>query len=218
MDVMYIEAGLTLIVVFLLTVVLARFIIPILKSHKAGVRILEIGPRWHKGKEGTPGVRELSTVACYAEALKRANEERTGLWIVTHLSRYFAEKREAKNLQKYLAESTSATREGGKPTLEEVNALASDYSIIRQNRRSVKAVRDVEIEKHEEEVEKERVRVVEARLEEENKRKEKRLKENRTTYHLYISNPEMPIIEEKPNGEKVYHYGDQKPSGPKNML
>ena len=54
MDVMYIEAGLTLIAVFLLTVVLARFIIPILKSHKAGVRILEIGPRWHKSKEGTP--------------------------------------------------------------------------------------------------------------------------------------------------------------------
>ena len=54
MDVMYIEAGLTLLAVFLLTVVLARFIIPILKSHKAGVRILEIGPRWHKSKEGTP--------------------------------------------------------------------------------------------------------------------------------------------------------------------
>lgn len=54
MDAMYIEAGLTLIAVFLLTVVLARVIIPILKSHKAGVRILEIGPRWHKSKEGTP--------------------------------------------------------------------------------------------------------------------------------------------------------------------
>lgn len=54
MDVMYIEAGLTLLAVYLLTVVLARFIIPILKSHKAGVRILEIGPRWHKSKEGTP--------------------------------------------------------------------------------------------------------------------------------------------------------------------
>ena len=54
MDAMYIEAGLALAVVFLLTVVLARIIIPILKSHKAGVRILEIGPRWHKSKEGTP--------------------------------------------------------------------------------------------------------------------------------------------------------------------
>lgn len=40
--------------VFLLTVVLLRFVIPILKSHKAGVRILEIGPRWHASKAGTP--------------------------------------------------------------------------------------------------------------------------------------------------------------------
>ena len=48
------EAGLTLAAVFLLTVLIARIVIPILKSHKAGVRILEIGPRWHKSKEGTP--------------------------------------------------------------------------------------------------------------------------------------------------------------------
>ena len=50
----WIEAGLTLVAVFLLTVLIARVVIPILKSHKAGVRILEIGPRWHKSKEGTP--------------------------------------------------------------------------------------------------------------------------------------------------------------------
>ena len=48
------EAGLTLIAVFVLTFCLGRIIIPILKSHKAGVRILDIGPRWHKSKEGTP--------------------------------------------------------------------------------------------------------------------------------------------------------------------
>lgn len=40
--------------VFLITVVLERLIIPILKSHKVGQRILEIGPRWHKNKAGTP--------------------------------------------------------------------------------------------------------------------------------------------------------------------
>ena len=51
---MYWEAGLTLVVVFALTVAIAHVVIPILKSHKAGVRILEIGPRWHKSKEGTP--------------------------------------------------------------------------------------------------------------------------------------------------------------------
>ena len=40
--------------VFLLTVILEKIIIPILKSHKVGQRILEIGPRWHQNKSGTP--------------------------------------------------------------------------------------------------------------------------------------------------------------------
>ena len=40
--------------VFLLTVLAERLLIPILRSHKAGQKILEIGPRWHKYKEGTP--------------------------------------------------------------------------------------------------------------------------------------------------------------------
>ena len=40
--------------VFLLTVLAEWRLIPVLRSHKAGQRILEIGPRWHKSKEGTP--------------------------------------------------------------------------------------------------------------------------------------------------------------------
>ncbi len=40
--------------VFGLTVAAERVLIPILRSHKVGQRILEIGPRWHKNKEGTP--------------------------------------------------------------------------------------------------------------------------------------------------------------------
>jgi len=40
--------------VFLLTVVAERILIPILRSHKLGQTILDIGPRWHKSKEGTP--------------------------------------------------------------------------------------------------------------------------------------------------------------------
>ncbi len=40
--------------IFLLSVLFERIIIPILKSHKVGQRILEIGPRWHSGKAGTP--------------------------------------------------------------------------------------------------------------------------------------------------------------------
>lgn len=51
---MLIEFIITLVGVFALTVVAARIIIPILKSHKMGQVILDIGPRWHKSKEGTP--------------------------------------------------------------------------------------------------------------------------------------------------------------------
>ncbi len=44
----------SLISVFILTATLTRFIIPKLKSMKVGQKILDIGPRWHKGKENTP--------------------------------------------------------------------------------------------------------------------------------------------------------------------
>lgn len=39
---------------FLTTAILARIFIPTLKSFKLGQKIREIGPRWHKSKEGTP--------------------------------------------------------------------------------------------------------------------------------------------------------------------
>ena len=39
---------------FLLTVILGRILIPVLRSIKMGQKILDIGPRWHKNKEGTP--------------------------------------------------------------------------------------------------------------------------------------------------------------------
>ena len=37
-----------------LSMILGRFLIPFLKSKNLGQKILEIGPRWHKSKEGTP--------------------------------------------------------------------------------------------------------------------------------------------------------------------
>ena len=40
--------------VFALTALAERILIPVLRSHKAGQKILDIGPRWHKSKEGTP--------------------------------------------------------------------------------------------------------------------------------------------------------------------
>ncbi len=51
---MVIEFILVALAIFLITVVLEKLIIPILQSHKVGQRILEIGPRWHKDKAGTP--------------------------------------------------------------------------------------------------------------------------------------------------------------------
>ncbi len=39
---------------FILSAIFTRFLIPKLKSMKMGQKILDIGPRWHKGKEGTP--------------------------------------------------------------------------------------------------------------------------------------------------------------------
>ena len=39
---------------FVLTAILGRLLIPVLKSLKIGQKIREIGPRWHKSKEGTP--------------------------------------------------------------------------------------------------------------------------------------------------------------------
>lgn len=49
-----ISAAIIMLSVFLLTVIVERKLIPVLRSHKAGQKILEIGPRWHKSKEGTP--------------------------------------------------------------------------------------------------------------------------------------------------------------------
>ena len=43
-----------LVLSFLSTVVLCRAVIPILRKKKMGQKILDIGPRWHKSKEGTP--------------------------------------------------------------------------------------------------------------------------------------------------------------------
>ncbi len=48
---------------FVLTVLILRKLIPVLKSKKMGQPILEIGPRWHKNKEGTPTMGGVSFIA-----------------------------------------------------------------------------------------------------------------------------------------------------------
>jgi len=59
-NLMYIVA---LLATFGITVLISRKLIPILKSRKMGQTILEIGPRWHKNKEGTPTMGGLAFIA-----------------------------------------------------------------------------------------------------------------------------------------------------------
>ncbi len=70
--------AISLVCVFIPTVLLSRYLIPVLKSKKMGQKILDIGPRWHKTKEGTPtmgglafllSVTVIGTVLCVIYAL-----------------------------------------------------------------------------------------------------------------------------------------------------
>ena len=47
---------------FITTAVILKFLIPVLKSKKMGQKILDIGPNWHKSKEGTPTMCGISFV------------------------------------------------------------------------------------------------------------------------------------------------------------
>lgn len=52
-------------VTFIVTVFILKKLIPILKSKKMGQHILDIGPRWHRSKEGTPTMGGLAfIIAC----------------------------------------------------------------------------------------------------------------------------------------------------------
>jgi phospho-N-acetylmuramoyl-pentapeptide-transferase len=50
------------IAIFTLTVLILRKLIPYLASKHIGQKILEIGPRWHKNKEGTPTMGGISFI------------------------------------------------------------------------------------------------------------------------------------------------------------
>ena len=52
----------TLAASFVITALTVRFLIPKLKSLKMGQKILDIGPRWHKSKEGTPTMGGLAFI------------------------------------------------------------------------------------------------------------------------------------------------------------
>lgn len=55
--------ALTAVLTFVITVFISRKLIPFLKGKKMGQHILEIGPRWHKSKEGTPTMGGLAFIA-----------------------------------------------------------------------------------------------------------------------------------------------------------
>ncbi len=55
-------AIISIVVSFVITAISGRFLIPILKSIKMGQKILDIGPRWHKSKEGTPTMGGISFI------------------------------------------------------------------------------------------------------------------------------------------------------------
>ena len=51
---------------FLITKYMTAWLIPKLKSIKMGQKILDIGPRWHKNKEGTPTMGGLAFLLAFA--------------------------------------------------------------------------------------------------------------------------------------------------------
>lgn len=59
---MFITYALCALITFALTALFSKWIIPKLKSIKMGQKILDIGPRWHKGKEGTPTMGGLTFI------------------------------------------------------------------------------------------------------------------------------------------------------------
>lgn len=61
-----IQIAAAMLLTLILTVLVSRWLIPILKSRKMGQKILEIGPRWHKGKEGTPTMGGLAFITAAA--------------------------------------------------------------------------------------------------------------------------------------------------------
>ena len=59
----------SMVLTFILTVFILRPLIPFLKSKKMGQKILEIGPRWHKNKEGTPMMGGISFIGASVAVL-----------------------------------------------------------------------------------------------------------------------------------------------------
>lgn len=75
---------------FIVTVVLCKIFIPILRKVKLGQKILEIGPSWHKCKEGTPtmgGIFFIVAIIIASCALILPGCIKSGEWVfLLHIS------------------------------------------------------------------------------------------------------------------------------------
>ena len=71
---------------FALTVLISRFLIPFLKSKKMGQKILDIGPRWHKSKEGTPTMGGLAFIIASFAVLAVAVPVAAALGVLQNVS------------------------------------------------------------------------------------------------------------------------------------
>ena len=60
---MIVKFFIAMFICFVGAAVLGRIFIPVLKSYKIGQKIRELGPRWHKSKEGTPMMGGLFFIA-----------------------------------------------------------------------------------------------------------------------------------------------------------
>lgn len=70
---------------FAVTVILCKIFIPILRKVKLGQKILEIGPSWHKCKEGTPtmgGIFFIVGILISAGILVIPGCVKTGNWVI----------------------------------------------------------------------------------------------------------------------------------------
>lgn len=61
--------GISASIAFIIGVILYKIFIPLLRKVKLGQKILEIGPSWHKSKEGTPNLGGLIFITAFAVAL-----------------------------------------------------------------------------------------------------------------------------------------------------
>ena len=79
-------------ITFMLTIMLTSVVLPRLVRAHAGQKILEIGPSWHKTKEGTPTMGGIAPIAAvtiatvlFAVVLGRTTSESLAPWLLTLL-------------------------------------------------------------------------------------------------------------------------------------